>query len=62
MALARMPGRARSLIGLARAAHAVGDKSTTESAVAQLKANWHASDANIAEKAEVLKLVSAREQ
>jgi tetratricopeptide (TPR) repeat protein len=57
--LARMPGRARSLIGLARAAHAGGDKSTAESAVAQLKANWHAADKNLTDVTELTKLLAA---
>jgi tetratricopeptide (TPR) repeat protein len=57
--LSRMPGRARSLIGLARAAHAAGDKSTAETAVAQLKASWHAADKNLTELTELTKLLAA---
>lgn len=54
--LARMPGRSRSLVGLARAASAAGDAPTAASALAQLKANWHAADKNLPELAELAKL------
>ena len=57
-ALAAAPGRSRSLIGLARAASAAGDRSTVESAVATLRANWHAADNDLPELAELAKLTS----
>lgn len=57
--LARTPGRARSLVGLARAAAGAGDKATMDAAVAALKANWHASDKNLPELAELTKLVAS---
>ena len=41
-ALARAPGRALSLRGLARAAAAAGDSTVARVAQAQLRANWHA--------------------
>ena len=43
-ALSLAPGRSRSLIGLARAAVATGDKPTALRAIAQLNRNWHAAD------------------
>lgn len=45
--LARAPGRALSLLGLARAAAAAGDRDTAARAYVQLQANWHAADAGI---------------
>jgi hypothetical protein len=60
--LARTPGRSRSLVGLARAASAAGDRATAESAVARLKANWHAADKDVPELAELSRLVAARTQ
>ncbi|MDA1081374.1 MAG: hypothetical protein O2973_06795 [Gemmatimonadetes bacterium] len=57
--LARTPGRSRSLVGLARAASAAGDKATAESAVAHLKSNWHGADKNLPELAELTRLVAA---
>ncbi len=59
--LARTPGRSRSLVGLARAASAAGDKATAESAVARLKANWKNADPDLPELAELTRLVAARE-
>jgi Tfp pilus assembly protein PilF len=56
--LARTPGRTRSLLGLARAASGAGDKATAESAVAQLRSNWHAADKGLPELAELTKLVA----
>ena len=43
-ALRLAPGRSRSLVGLARAAVATGDKPTAVRAIAQLNLNWHAAD------------------
>jgi tetratricopeptide (TPR) repeat protein len=56
--LARTPGRSRSLIGLARAASASGDKASAATAVAQLKANWHAADKDLPELAELTRLTA----
>lgn len=57
--LARMPGRSRSLVGLARAASAAGDRSTAATAVARLRSNWHAADKDLTELAEFTKLLTA---
>lgn len=59
--LSRTPGRSRSLVGLVRAASAVGDRETAESALAQLKANWHAADKNIPELAELSRIVTSKD-
>ncbi len=58
--LARTPGRSRSLVGLARAASAAGDRATAEGAVAQLRSNWHAADKDLPELAELTRLIAAR--
>lgn len=58
--LARTPGRSRSLVGLARAASAAGDRATAEGAVARLRANWHAADKDVPELAELSRLVASR--
>ena len=60
--LARTPGRSRSLIGLARAASAAGDRATAESAVQKLKSNWHAGDKNLPELAEISRLVASAKE
>jgi len=59
--LARTPLRPRSLIGLARAASAAGDKATAESAVNRLRAVWHAADKDIPELAELSRLAANKE-
>jgi len=43
-ALARAPRRTRSLLGLARAAKASGDTSTSEKTYASIRAIWHSAD------------------
>lgn len=43
-ALARTPGRSRSLAGLAQAASKAGDSADAERAMKQLRANFHAAD------------------
>ena len=60
--LARTPGRSRSLIGLARAASAAGDRTTAERAVALLKSNWHAGDKDLPELAEMTRLVASSKE
>ena len=60
--LARTPGRSRSLIGLARAASAAGDRATAESAAQKLKSNWHAADKNLPELAEIARLVASAKE
>lgn len=56
--LARTPGRTRSVIGLARAAAATGDKATAAAAVALLESNWRPADKGLQELNEVAKLIS----
>lgn len=56
--LARMPGRSRSLVGLARAAAAAGDRATAERAVAKLRGNWHRADQDLPELAELTRLTA----
>ena len=46
-ALVLAPGRARALLGLARAAVAAGDKATAQHAIDQLLSNWHAADPKV---------------
>jgi tetratricopeptide (TPR) repeat protein len=53
------PGRARSLLGLARAASRAGDAAVANRAAAQLLRNWHAADKAIAERTEVERLAQA---
>src|SRR5690606_27087197 len=57
--LARAPGRALSLLGLARAAAAAGDHDTAARAYAQLRANWHAADAGIPGREELERFLAA---
>lgn len=58
-ALALAPGRARSLIGLVRAASASGDRAVAAEAYRDLSASWHAADAGLGVLAE-LRQLSAR--
>jgi tetratricopeptide (TPR) repeat protein len=51
-ALARWPNRPRSLIGLARARHAVGDVDGSFSTWRKLREAWHAADAELPELAQ----------
>src|SRR5690606_318663 len=46
-ALERAPRRARSLLGLARAAQTAGDEAAADEARAALAAVWHAADADV---------------
>jgi len=55
-ALEQMPGRSRTLVGLARAAARSGDTDVAASAAGQLLRNWHSSDASVAERAEMERL------
>ncbi|MFN0122601.1 MAG: tetratricopeptide repeat protein [Blastocatellia bacterium] len=48
-ALARQPNRARSLLGLARAAAAAGDKAAATTAYAKLLSIWQQADSGLAE-------------
>jgi hypothetical protein len=57
-ALSAFPGRSRSLLGLARAALAAGDTAVAKDAVRKLAANWHAADADLAERKELAQLRS----
>lgn len=59
-ALALAPGRARSLIGLVRAAAAAGDRETAEAAYRQLAANWRQADGDLTELRALRTLVAAR--
>ncbi len=47
--LLRQPNRARSLIGLARAAAQAGDKVAAEASYKQLLAQWHQADPELPE-------------
>jgi tetratricopeptide (TPR) repeat protein len=51
-ALARWPNRSASLLGLARARRALGDKAGAAERYRQLLANWHSADADLPELAE----------
>ena len=52
-ALERTPGRAITLLGLARAADAAGESGAARLAYAQLQEAWHNADADLADLAEV---------
>ncbi|HEY2804348.1 MAG TPA: hypothetical protein VGI92_00660 [Gemmatimonadales bacterium] len=52
-ALVLAPGRARSLIGLVRAASAAGDPGVAAGAYRELAASWHAADASLGILAEL---------
>jgi len=56
-ALEMAPGRARSLLGLGRAALAAGDKPASRKALEELKRVWHSADASLPELAEVNRLL-----
>jgi tetratricopeptide (TPR) repeat protein len=51
--LALAPGRALSLLGLARSAAASGDKAAAQEAFAKLRYNWRRADADIPERNEI---------
>jgi tetratricopeptide (TPR) repeat protein len=52
-ALALAPGRSRSLLGLGRAAFAIGDSIVAGKALTQLKLNWHSADRALPQLSEV---------
>jgi tetratricopeptide (TPR) repeat protein len=56
-ALELAPGRARSLLGLGRAAFSQGDSAVARKALADLKRIWHSADKNLPELVEVDRLL-----
>jgi tetratricopeptide (TPR) repeat protein len=58
-ALARFPGRSRSLIGLIRASSAAGDRAAVRETAARLSANWHSADADVPELTELTRMPPA---
>jgi predicted Zn-dependent protease len=56
-ALELAPGRARSLLGLGRAAVAAGDTAVARKALGDLKKNWHSADPALPELAELNRLI-----
>ena len=58
--LARAPGRAASLLGLARAAAKQGDAAAAKAAYAELAEVWSLADADVAGLAETRRGASAR--
>lgn len=56
-ALALAPGRARSLLGLGRAALAAGDSAAARKALTDLKRAWHSADGSLPEVAELNRLL-----
>ena len=61
-ALSLAPGRARSLLGLGRAALAAGDTAAARKAFGELKANWHAADPGLPELTELKRLIERASQ
>jgi tetratricopeptide (TPR) repeat protein len=57
-ALALAPGRARSLLGLGRAALAAGDTTAARQALGVLKRNWHSADSTLPALAELNRLLA----
>jgi tetratricopeptide (TPR) repeat protein len=57
-ALELAPGRARSLLGLGRAALAAGDSAVARKALTDLKRVWHSADASLPELAELNRLLA----
>jgi tetratricopeptide (TPR) repeat protein len=53
------PGRARSLLGLGRAAMAAGDKTAARKALEELKRMWHSADASLPELVEVNRMLGS---
>jgi tetratricopeptide (TPR) repeat protein len=51
------PGRARSLLGLGRAASAAGDKGAARKALEELKRVWHSADPSLPELAELNRIL-----
>ena len=60
LALARAPGRARSLIGLVRAAARAGDRDVAADAYRRLQASWHAADADLRILSELQPMIAPR--
>ncbi len=58
LALAQAPGRARSLLGLGRAALAAGDQPAARKALGDLKRVWHSADGDLPERAELERLLA----
>ncbi len=58
--LAQTPGRARGLLGLARAARRAGDSAVAVRALDQLADNWDGADSDLAELAELRQLRAGR--
>jgi Flp pilus assembly protein TadD len=56
-ALALAPGRARSLLGLGRAALAAGDTTVARKALSELRRAWHSADGSLPEVAELNRLL-----
>lgn len=56
-ALAQAPGRARSLLGLGRAALAAGDSAVARKALADLNRAWHSADRSLPEMSELTRLL-----
>jgi tetratricopeptide (TPR) repeat protein len=56
-ALALAPGRARSLLGLGRAALAAGDTTVARKALSELRRAWHSADGLLPEVAELNRLL-----
>jgi predicted Zn-dependent protease len=56
--LALGPGRALSLLGLARSAGASGDRATAQEAFAKLQTNWLRADSDLPERAELEKFAA----
>ncbi len=61
-ALALAPGRARSLLGVGRAALASGDTVVARKALSELKRNWHAADPVLPEVVELNRLIERARQ
>jgi tetratricopeptide (TPR) repeat protein len=61
-ALELAPKRARSLLGLGRAALATGDQQTAAWAYATLAETWHSADAGLSERAEAEQFVGGRRE
>jgi Flp pilus assembly protein TadD len=61
-ALELAPGRARSLLGLGRAALVAGDKAAARKALNDLKRNWHSADPSLPEMAELNRLIQRASQ
>ena len=61
-ALERTPGRAVTLLGLARAAEAVGESARAAAAYAQLRDNWANADVDLADLTEIREATATSEE